>query len=65
MIKQHLKGLILRTRGGHAMTKILASLDEMDEETARQWYELMRNMKDDAEREGERNGAKQFWKHLR
>lgn len=59
MIKQHLRALILRQRGGHAMTHVLARIDVMDEREAREWLNLLRNMQQDADR----SQRQRWWPH--
>ena len=62
-MKRHLRALILRTRGGHAFPLVLGRIEEMSEEEAGQWYRLLQNLKDDAESDGARQGARQPWRH--
>lgn len=64
-MKRHLRALILRTRGGHAFPLVLARIEEMSEAEAEQWYRLLSNLKDDAESDGARKGARQPWRHGR
>ena len=49
-MKRHLRALILRQRGSHAFPLVLSRIEDMSEEEARQWYRLLQNMLDDAER---------------
>lgn len=62
-MKQNLRALILRTRGGHAFPFVLARVEEMSEAEAGEWYRLLSNLKDDAESDGARKGARQPWRH--
>jgi len=63
-MKRHLEAKILRTRGGHAMGKVLASIKDMDQETARQWYVLLQNLEADTQSSGARDAALHPWKHF-
>ena len=65
MFKRHLESLVLRTRGGHAATKVLARIHEMDDVEAEQWFRLLQNVQADAEQDGARKGAREPWRHLR
>jgi len=49
-MKRHLRALILRQRGSHAFPLVISRIEDMSEEEARQWYRLLQNMLDDAER---------------
>ena len=49
-MKRHLRALILRQRGALAFPLVLSRVEEMSEEEAGQWYRLLQNMLDDAER---------------
>lgn len=49
-MKRHLKALIMRQRGALAFPLVLSKVEEMSEAEATQWYRLLKNMLDDAER---------------
>lgn len=65
MIKRHLEAKVLRIRGGHAMNKVLASLKDMDEATAHQWYTLLQNLEADSHSSGAHEASRQPWKFSR
>lgn len=58
MSKRNLESEVLRTRGGHALPSVLARIAEMDEAEAREWTTLLRNLRQDAEMDGERRTAR-------
>ena len=62
-MKRALKALILRSRG-HAFPLVLASIDDMSEAEAEQWYRLLSNIKEDAHRDGAHEGARQPWRRF-
>jgi len=64
MSKRTLEAEVWQTRGGHACNKVLTRIQEMDEEEARQWLLLFTYAEQDAERDGERRGARAPWRHM-
>lgn len=50
MMKRHLKALVMRQRGVLAFPLVLSRIEDMSEAEATQWYRLLKNMLDDAER---------------
>ena len=61
-MKRHLEAKVLRIRGGHAMDKVLKSIQDMDDATAEQWFRLLQNLESDTETDATRKGARQPWK---
>jgi len=49
-MKRHLRALILRQRGSQVFPLVLARIEDMSEEEARQWFRLLQNMQEDAAR---------------
>lgn len=47
-IKRHLNALLHRTRGGHSFHKVRASIENMDEQEAQEWYRFITNAVDEA-----------------
>lgn len=58
MNKRALVALLRRQRGSQVLPAPFQHIEEMDEREAGQWLRLLRNMVEDAEREGERKGAR-------
>lgn len=62
-MKRHLTSKVMGSRGGHVFHAILASIEKMSEEEAREWYWLLQNIEEDSRREGTRRGAREPWRY--
>ena len=60
-MKRQLKALILRSRG-HAFPLVLASIDNMTEAEAEQWFRVLKAIQEEEHRDGFRQGARQPWR---
>ena len=62
-MKRHLEALLARERGFHAFPLVRATISNMTEAEAEQWFRLLTSIKSEAEAEGARKGARQPWRH--
>jgi hypothetical protein len=61
-MKRQLEALVRRTRGGHVANLVLARINEMSEAEAEQWFRLLQNVAEDANRDGQRKGTMEPWR---
>lgn len=63
MIRRTLLALFHQTRGSQALPKVQKVFDTLTDAEAMEMLTLLRNIKEDAAREGARDGARQPWRH--